>query len=177
MWLWLWLLVLVLWRNCGSIEWVFKACARHRQIFTPVTPQLYNISRMPFSESRPRTPSASVLWTTAVPPSSSSCITLSVRSRANPVQTPGPRRKTRHPGSNMPGPRSRSGPWVSSIRTGRGPGLRYASQWEAADRRVNVFVLDGGAGASGRFRSDLLRWTTLAQWDSGPGFHLKMRLT
>lgn len=67
---WLWLLVL--WRNCGSIEseWVFKACARHRQIFTPVTPQLYNISRMPFSESRPRTRCTIRIRfvTTAVPP-------------------------------------------------------------------------------------------------------------
>lgn len=43
---------------------------------------------------------------------------------------------------------------VSSIRTA-------LCQWEAADRRVDVFVLDGGAGASGDFElmsCDGLHW-------------------
>lgn len=182
-WLWLWLLVL--WRPGivvpSSIEWVFKACARHRQIFTPVTPQLYNIY---ITHAFFRVASTHTIRIRFVDHGRATLLIVVHNSICQvprqPVQTPGPRRKTRHPGSNMPGPRSRSGPWVSSTRIGRGPRSALCqSVGSCGPQRVNVFVLDGGAGASGDFDLILISCDGLYTGTMGfrAWFHLKMRLT
>lgn len=163
---------------CGSIvhrAGVFKACARHRQIFTPVTPQLYNISRMPFSASRPRTPSASVLWTTAVPPLHIGVHNLICQVPRQPVQTPGPRRKPRHP--TCPAHDQEVDLGFLRHGLGRGPRSALCQSVGSCGPKGECPRVGWRCRCKWRFRTDLLRWTTLGTMGFRAWFHLTMRLT
>lgn len=99
----------------SSIEWVFKACARHRQIFTPVTPQLYNISRirMPFIR-------VASTHTIRIRFCDHGRATLLIVVHNSICQVPPTLFKHQDPDGKPDCPRSRSGPLGSSTRTRTG---------------------------------------------------------
>lgn len=112
--MWLWLLV-----GCGgivvpsSIEWVFKPCARHRQIFTTIYHACLFPSRVHAHHPHPFCDHGRATLLIVVHNRDSIC---QVPPTCSNTRTP-----TETPTSSMPGPRSRSGPWVLRYGLGRGP--------------------------------------------------------